>query len=150
MGVQKLVCPTCGGSGVGSASIKGGTCAAGQCPDCRMTGEVTIDRWEKLTGETYPPELRTPAATGKVPAPPRDNADMALWPRIQQAIDAATVSRADVLVNLPSCHRKNCQGSHGDVDLVFRMFAKAISDSIHTELLCKAISEPDDDPEVVV
>lgn len=80
----------------------------------------------------------------KVPAQLRDNADLDLWPRIQQAINAAGVSRADVMVNLPSCHRKNCLQGHGDIDLVFRMFAKAISDSIYTELLCKAISEPDD------
>lgn len=85
----------------------------------------------------------------KRPAPAAPNPDMELWPRIQQAIDAANVSRADVLVNLPSCHRKNCQGDHGDIDLVFRMFAKAIGNSIHTELLCKAISEPDD-PDAVV
>jgi hypothetical protein len=85
----------------------------------------------------------------KTPVSKPHNADMDLWPRIQQAIAAATVSRGDVLVNLPTCHRKNCQGSHGDIDLVFRMFAKAISDSIHTELLCKAVSEPDD-PEAVV
>ena len=39
----------------------------------------------------------------------------------KQAIDAAVVSRADVLVNLPTCHRKNCQAGHGDIDLVFRM-----------------------------
>lgn len=85
----------------------------------------------------------------KRPLPATSNPDMDIWPRIKQAIDAAAVSRADVLVNLPTCHRKNCQGDHGDIDLVFRMFAKAISDSIHTELLCKAISEPDD-PESVV
>lgn len=80
----------------------------------------------------------------KRPVPAVPNPDMYLWPRIQQAINAATVSRGDVLVNLPSCHRKNCHGDHGDIDLVFRMFAKAISDSIRVELLCKAISEPDD------
>lgn len=80
----------------------------------------------------------------KKPIPATANPDMEVWPRIQQAINAAVVSRADVLVNLPSCHRKNCQQDHGDIDLVFHMFAKAISDSIYTELLCKATSEPDD------
>lgn len=59
MARQMLVCPTCDGSGAGSASIRGGTCAAGQCPDCRMTGEVSVDRWERLTGRTYPTEWRT-------------------------------------------------------------------------------------------
>lgn len=76
--------------------------------------------------------------------------DMDLWPRIKQAIDAAGVSRADVLVNLPTCHRKNCQARHGDIDLVFRMFAKAIGDSVYMELLCKATSEPDDGSEAVL
>lgn len=71
------------------------------------------------------------------------NPAMDVWPRVQQAIEAATVSRADVLVNLPSCHRKNCQQDHGDIDLVFRMFAKQIAESIHKELLCRAISDPD-------
>lgn len=86
----------------------------------------------------------------KTPVQSPANPDMDLWPRIKQAIDAAGVSRADVLVNLPTCHRKNCHASHGDIDLVFHMFAKAISDSIYTELLCKATSEPDDGSEAVV
>lgn len=58
MALQKLVCPSCDGSGAGDASIKGGTCNAGQCPDCRMTGTVTIERWERLTGQPYPTEWR--------------------------------------------------------------------------------------------
>uniref|UniRef100_A0AAU8GPY3 DnaJ-like chaperonin n=1 Tax=Mycobacterium phage LilBib TaxID=3136622 RepID=A0AAU8GPY3_9VIRU len=41
---QMLVCPTCDGSGAGSAPIKGFTCNAGQCSDCRMSGEVSVSR----------------------------------------------------------------------------------------------------------
>lgn len=81
----------------------------------------------------------------KRPMPATPNPDMDLWPRIRQAIYAATVSRADVLTNLPSCHRKNCQGSHGDIDLVFRMFVDRVAASVESELRCKAVSEPDDD-----
>lgn len=73
--------------------------------------------------------------------------DMKLWPRVQQAIHAAGVNRGDVLVNLPSCHRKNCHQDHGDIDLVFTMFADQIAESIRMELLCKAISEPDTYPD---
>ncbi|AEJ93661.1 DnaJ-like chaperonin [Mycobacterium phage ILeeKay] len=51
---QMLVCPTCDGSGAGSAPIKGFTCNAGQCSDCRMSGEVSVERWERLTGQKYP------------------------------------------------------------------------------------------------
>lgn len=68
---------------------------------------------------------------------------MALWPRIRQAIYAAQVSRAAVFVNLPECHRKNCRYDHGDIDLVFTMFADQIAECVRTELLCEAISKPD-------
>lgn len=77
------------------------------------------------------------------------DSDMDLWPRIQQAIDATVVSRADAEWQWPTCHRKNCHQDHGDIDFVFRMFAKAVADSIHGELLCKAVSEPDNPGQVV-
>lgn len=48
MSVHMVVCPTCDGSGIGSASMRGATCAAGQCPDCRATGEVTEEKRERL------------------------------------------------------------------------------------------------------
>lgn len=73
----------------------------------------------------------------------RSSDDLALWPRIQKAIAATTVSRADVMVNLPACHRRNCLQSHGDIDLVFRMFADRIADTIYTELACAAVTEPE-------
>ena len=76
-----------------------------------------------------------------------ENPDLALWPRVRRAIYAATVSRAETLLHLPECHRKNCH-RHGsdDVDLVFSMFADSIAESVHTELLCKATTEPDYGP----
>ncbi|MFI7608487.1 SprT-like domain-containing protein [Micromonospora sp. NPDC049366] len=43
-----VVCPTCDGNGTGWASIKGPTCAAGQCPDCKGGGEVTREKRERL------------------------------------------------------------------------------------------------------
>lgn len=70
--------------------------------------------------------------------------DLAMWPRVRQAIYAATVSRREVMLHLPECHRKNCN-SHGndDVDLVFRMFVDQVAESVYAELLCESVSDPD-------
>lgn len=65
-----------------------------------------------------------------------------LWPRIEAAIYDTKVSRADAEWQWPRCHKRGCQ-CQNDIDFVFSMFAKAIADSVHTELLCKATSEPD-------
>lgn len=69
--------------------------------------------------------------------------DLDLWPRIEAAIYGTKVSRADAEWQWPRCHKRNCQGDHGDIDFVFAMFTKAIAESVHTELLCKATTEPD-------
>lgn len=72
---------------------------------------------------------------------------MLLWPRIRQAIYAATVCRTETMLHLPTCHRKGCPGSPAhnsdDVDLVFRMFADRIAESVYNELLCEAVSNPE-------
>ena len=70
--------------------------------------------------------------------------DLDLWPRIEAAINAAGVSRAAAEWRWPQCHLRNCSADHGDIDFVFSMFSKAISESIYIELLCRAVSDPDD------
>lgn len=69
--------------------------------------------------------------------------DLALWPRIEQAVYATTVSRSAIDATWPECHRKNCQHQHASPDEAFGIFAKQIADSIRTELLCRATSDPD-------
>ncbi|MCT7373276.1 hypothetical protein [Mycolicibacterium llatzerense] len=71
-----------------------------------------------------------------------------MWDRIRKAIYAATVNRHEVMLHLPECHRKNCHRHNGDdVDLVFGMFTDAIAESVHTELLCEATTNPDLGPD---
>lgn len=69
--------------------------------------------------------------------------DMALWPRVRQAIYATALSRADVEWRFPECHKKNCGADHGDADFVVRMVLDGVADSVFKELLCRAVSEPD-------
>lgn len=49
--IPMRACPTCDGTGAGSAPFKGLTSSAGMCPDCRATGEVTVAKFERLTAE---------------------------------------------------------------------------------------------------
>lgn len=71
-----------------------------------------------------------------------------MWDRIRKAIYAAGVNRHEAMLHLPTCHRKNCPGHHSDdVDLVFGMFTDAIAESVRTELLCEAVTNPDLGPD---
>lgn len=81
--------------------------------------------------------------SGAVKTPPLVG-DMALWPRVRQAIYATALSRADVQWRFPECHKKNCGADHGDVDFVVRMVLDGVADSVLKELLCRAVTEPDD------
>lgn len=76
---------------------------------------------------------------------------MDLWPRIEKAIDATVLSRASVEWQFPECHRKSCpHGNHGDPWFVLRLFVAAVKESVRTELLCEAVTNPDDQyPEAV-
>ena len=70
--------------------------------------------------------------------------DMDLWPRIEQAIKAAGISRSNAEWCLPQCRAKNCKVvDPGQLDLLYGMFVDSVRDTVHKELLCKAISEPD-------
>lgn len=64
------------------------------------------------------------------------------WPRVQRAIQATVVSRADAEWQWPTCHKRRCQ-CQNDIGFVFRMFIKAVEDTVLTEMLCGAISDPD-------
>lgn len=70
--------------------------------------------------------------------------DLDLWPRIEQAINAATISRFDAEWCLPTCRRKNCSVTDpGQLDRLYSMFANSVRDAVYAELVCKATSEPD-------
>lgn len=71
-------------------------------------------------------------------------AEMDLWPRIEQAINTAAISRFDAEYCLPRCTQKRCkQTDPGQLDWLYRMFIDSVRDAVYKELLCKAISEPD-------
>ncbi|GEE00211.1 hypothetical protein nbrc107696_45860 [Gordonia spumicola] len=70
-------------------------------------------------------------------------ADLDMWPRIEAAIYDTKVGRADAEWQWPRCHKRGCQ-CQNDIDFVFSLFTKAIADSVYKELLCKAVTEPDD------
>ncbi|QOC56302.1 hypothetical protein PP509_gp60 [Gordonia phage MichaelScott] len=72
-----------------------------------------------------------------------------LWPRIEQAINAATINRFDAEYCLPRCTQKNCkQTDPGQLDWLYRMFIDSVRDAVLKELLCKANSEPDPEDEL--
>lgn len=71
--------------------------------------------------------------------------EMDLWPRIEQAINAAAISRFDAEYCLPRCTQKRCkQTDPGQLDWLYRMFVNSVRDAVHKELLCKATSDPED------
>lgn len=47
-GTVMVVCPACDGTGAGSAPMRGPTCAAGMCPECRSSGEITEAKRQRL------------------------------------------------------------------------------------------------------
>lgn len=69
--------------------------------------------------------------------------DLDVWPRIEAAIYSTKVSRAAAEWQWPRCHKRGCQ-CQSDIDFVFAMFAKAIADSVYVELLCRAVTSPDE------
>lgn len=70
--------------------------------------------------------------------------DLALMPRIRQALNATTLRRsiAEELFGEP-CHRKNCSRDHGRIEELFDHIIDRAIDSVYSELLCRATSEPD-------
>ncbi len=66
------------------------------------------------------------------------------WPRVKAAIEAAAVDRFAVEFEWPTCHRKGCTRYHGDPIELFRIWQKAIADTVHAEMLCAAVTDPDE------
>lgn len=69
--------------------------------------------------------------------------DDALIRRIEAAISAATVSRSAVEFEWPECHRKGCQGRHGNVDQAFGIMKRKIMDEVRSELMHEMTTRPD-------
>lgn len=69
--------------------------------------------------------------------------DDALIRRIEAAISAAAVSRSAVEFDWPECHRKGCQGRHGDVDSAFGTMKIQIMRAVRSELMHEMTTRPD-------
>lgn len=69
--------------------------------------------------------------------------DEALIRRIEATIGAATVSRSAVEFEWPECHRKGCQGRHGNADQAFGIMKRKIMDEVRSELMCEVTTRPD-------
>lgn len=73
------------------------------------------------------------------------DADLDLWPRIEAAIKASVISRFDAEYCLPKCQAKRCKVvDPGQLDWLYKMFVDSVRDSVYKELLCKAVTEPDE------
>jgi len=70
--------------------------------------------------------------------------EKAIWTRVEAAIYATKVNRAAVELNWPECHKPRCSKRHPSPDEAFRIFAEKVAETVYTELLCKAITEPDE------
>ena len=71
--------------------------------------------------------------------------EYALMPRIEAAVRAAVVNRFEVEFVYPECHKPRCKEHRMDAPKdAFSMMKDQILDSIRIELLCKAITEPDE------
>jgi hypothetical protein len=68
--------------------------------------------------------------------------DEALIRRIEATIGAAAVSRSAVEFEWPECHRKGCQGRHGNVDQAFGIMKHKIMDEVRSELMCEVTTRP--------
>lgn len=73
-----------------------------------------------------------------------DTAELELWPRVEQAINATTISRHDAewLYSEP-CHLKRCNQRHGNPQELFDLALKQVRATVYAELLCQATSDPD-------
>jgi hypothetical protein len=69
--------------------------------------------------------------------------DGALIRRIDAAIMNSGARRSLIQHDWPECHRKNCQGSHGDVDIAFHEMKIAIMQAVKSELECEVTTKPD-------
>lgn len=93
-----------------------------------------------MTADSHDPAIA--AVQGGDPS--MEASAMDLWPRIEQAINAAGINRFNAEWCLPRCHRKGGKMvDPGQLDRLYGMFVASVRDSVHAELLCRATSEPD-------
>lgn len=76
-------------------------------------------------------------------AAPSRSIDDAVIRRIEAAISDAGVSRSAVEFDWPECHRKGCQGRHGDVDAAFTTMKIQIMRGVRSELMHEVTTRPD-------
>ena len=69
--------------------------------------------------------------------------DEALIRRIEAAVSAASVSRSAVEFDWPECHRKGCQGRHGNVDSAFGTMKIQVMRAVRSELQHEMTTRPD-------
>lgn len=69
--------------------------------------------------------------------------DEALIRRIEVAISSASVSRSAVEFDWPECHRKGCQGRHGDMDSAFSTMKIQTMRAVRSELMHEVTTRPD-------
>lgn len=63
--------------------------------------------------------------------------------RIDAAIEAAGVSRAEMHLTLPECHKRKCQSRHPEGDEALGMMKRQIRESIQSEMLYRTVTRPD-------
>lgn len=83
---------------------------------------------------------------------PDRKVDDALIRRVAAAAHRAGVSRAEVELEWPECHKPRCQHRHGSPEIAMGYMAHQIIEAIELELRYESttrpdIAEPDDSPE---
>ena len=69
--------------------------------------------------------------------------DESLRLRIGAAVNAASVSRVEVGLEWPECHRAKCQARHGDIDHAMWLMKRAVLDAIDSEIQFESTTRPD-------
>jgi len=80
--------------------------------------------------------------------------DSALIDRVVATVYSAGVSKAEVDLEWPTCHKNKCQASHGSPEMAFSYMAHSIAEALKLELMARATTQPDvaedgDSPECV-
>jgi hypothetical protein len=69
--------------------------------------------------------------------------DEALIRRIEAAVAVASVQRSAVEFDWPECHKRGCQGRHGDVDSAFGTMKIQVMRAVRAELQYELTTRPD-------
>lgn len=63
--------------------------------------------------------------------------------RIDAAIEATSIRRAELYLEMPECHKNKCQGYHPDGASALGLMERQIRDSIYSELGYETTTRPD-------